>query len=189
MQQLIIRNLFRQLQAYSWIWSILFFGCTPVKYSDTTPTQPKAKYYSFSKLSTPLTNGMIDTSLIYVYESDLVKTYRTGKVEKFYGYVYLVFKANGIAYYSSYSDQPFNQTNIYSTGGQYCFYKVEDDELQLEFYDFHLKRFTISYGKIFDNKIYFFEDKLRMFNGAKSKRNMIFAKSSIKYSKPLIWPE
>jgi hypothetical protein len=152
------------------------------------PGQPKAEYYSFSKQNYNQ-KGSVDTSVIYVYASDLVRTYQSGKTEKVFTYIYLVFKTDGIALFSNDSREPFNQVNIYTIGGQYCYYKVEGDELQLELYDHNVKKFTIMYAKLLPDRVQFYKDKLRTSGGGTSKLDMPFLKSSIKYTKPLTWPE
>lgn len=184
------RNLYRQLQGYSfYLWALLLCGCTAVKFTSTMPGQPKAEYYSFSKLSNAQVSNELDTSVIYVYANDLVRTYKSGNVEKVFTYMFLLFKSNGIALFSSDSRESFNQTNIYSIGGQYCFYKIEGNELQLELYDHNLKKFTIMYATVLPDRVHFYKDKLRIAGGGTSKQQMTFTKSSIKYTKPLLWPE
>lgn len=153
------------------------------------PGQPKAEYYSFSKLNGNQAGKGIDTSVIYVYENDLVRTYQTGKIEKVYTYKYLLFKNDGIVFFSNSSREAFTQVNIYNIGGQYCFYKIEGDELQLELYDHNVKKFTIMYANVLPDRVLFYKDKLRIAGGGTSKQNIPFIKSSIKYTRPLIWPD
>lgn len=184
------KSLNQQLLGYScWLSIIFAYSCTSVKFAATMPGQPKAEYYSFSKLSGNQTTS-VDTSVIYVYGNDLVRTYQSGKTEKVYTYKYLIFKSNGFAFFSGSSREAFNQANIYDiSGGQYCFYKVEGNELQLELYDHNVKKFTIMYANILPDRVLFYKDKLRIAGGGTSKQNMPFIKSSIKYTRPLVWPE
>jgi hypothetical protein len=172
-----------------YLLTLLFCSCVSRKSTNTMPGQLRPEYYSSSKGNRNLVDSILDTSAIYVYETPLVRTYRNGRIERFYGYTYLVFKSNGLAFYSAYAEQPFTQTNIYSIDGQYCFYKVEGDELQLEYFDYHLKKFAIAYGKVYADKVHIYKDRLRIFWGGKSKRNMPFKKWPIKYTRPLVWPE
>lgn len=184
------KNLFQQLRDYSGCLLILLLcSCTSVKFTSTVPGQPKAEYYSFSKLNNASFYSRIDTSIIYVYANDLVRTYQGGKTEKVFTYMYLLFKSNGVVLFSNDSRDEFNQTNIYTIGGQYCFYKVEGDEVQLELYDHNVKKFTIMYANILPDRVLFYKDKLRILGGGTSKQNMPFIKSTIKYTRLLKWPK
>ena len=153
------------------------------------PSQPKAEYYSLSKEhGSP--NNFIDTSVIYVFGDEMVlSTPQFKKIEEVKLYQFIVLKSNGVAFYSYFSKEPITQTNLYTIGGDYCYYKIENDRLQIEAYDHKLKKFQILYLKIFPDKIYYYKDKLRVVGGGTSKQNMTFTKSSIKYTRPLTWPE
>jgi hypothetical protein len=168
---------------------LLLYCCTPVRFTSTVPGQPKAEYYSFSKSGTSQVSSLLDTSVLYVYEDDIVRTYTTGKTENIHTYIYMLFKSNGIVLYSGNSREPFNQINMYRVGGQYCYYKVSGDDLQLEMYDRSLKKFMIMYAKIFPDRVHFHENKVRTPTGGKGRLSMPFKKTTIKYNQPLIWPE
>lgn len=94
-----------------------------------------------------------------------------------------------MAFYSSLTDKKPTSSNIYSLEGQYCFYKIVDNELQLEFYNEYLKRFTIAYFKIHQDKLVLYKDKLRFWWGAKSKHNIAFNNSDIAYTRRLRFPQ
>ena len=102
---------------------------------------------------------------------------------------FIKFGSNGIAYYSNYSDYPFTETSALSIAGQYCYYKVSNDELELEFYDHLAKHFKIWHGKIYSDKVQFYEYKLRVPAGAKGRLNFIYNKTHIKYTRSLEWPK
>ena len=178
-------------------FTLTLYSCSSVKF--TKSGQPLAKYYSFSK-ETPIGElPLLDTNHIYIMGLDLVTTYLDGKnkltapfsnlrTEKSYKYMYLKFGNNGIAFYSNFTTEPFTVENIYSVGGQYCYYKIESDEIRLEFFDFNLKKFMIMYMQVLPDTIIFYKDKLRIFGGGISKHRHNFKKSDITYSKPLTWP-
>jgi hypothetical protein len=130
----------------------------------------------------------IDTTLIYVHGQDWILNGDFGSKKKFQ-YDFIKFGSNGIAYYSNYSDYPLTESSVLSIRGQYCHYKISNDELQLEFYDHLAKHFKIWYAKIYPDKLQFYEYKLRVTAGAKGKLNFIYNKTPIKYIKPLTWPE
>jgi hypothetical protein len=167
----------------------MFFtnSCSTIKYTTTQPKQPRQEYYSLSKEVTTQINN-IDTSSIYVNEQDWIANGDYG-TKKEHLYVFMKFGSDGIAYYSNYSEYPFTESSVLSIGGQYCHYKVSGDELQLEFYDHLAKHFKIWHGKIYSDKIQFYEYKLRVTAGAKGKLNFSFNKSPIKYARSLTWPE
>ena len=78
--------------------------------------------------------------------------------------------SNGIAFYSYFSKEPITRTNLYNIDGDYCFYKAEKDELQIEAYDHKLRKFQILYLKIFPDKIYYYKGRLRITGGGTSKQ-------------------
>lgn len=184
------RNLYQQLRAYNtYLLVLLLYSCASVKFTNTLAGQPKSEYYTFNKEHGSF-NSLIDTSVIYLFGDDMIlSTSQYKKIEATKLYQFLVLKSNGIAFYSYFSKEPITQTNLYTISGDYCFYKVEGDELQIEVYDHKLRRFQILYLKIFPDKIHYYKDKLRIPGGGTSKQNMIFMKSSIKYTRPLVWPE
>ena len=120
---------------------------------------------------------------------DLVRTYKGGRIEKGFYYMYLKFSNNGIAFYSNDTKEPFNQINIYDIGGQYCYYKITGDEVRLELYDSHLKKFTIMYIHLYSDKLIIYKDILRIWWGGKQKDNYVYNKSRLAYKKPLLWPK
>jgi hypothetical protein len=184
------RNLYRQPQAYNtYLLILLLCSCTSVKFTNTLPGQPKGKYYTLSKEHGSF-NSLLDTSVIYLFDGDMVvSTSKYKKIEDAKLYQFIILKSNGIAFYSYFSKEPITQTNVYTIAGDYCFYKVEGDELQIEVYDHKLRKFQILYLHIFPEKIHYYKDKLRITGGGTSKQDMRFIKSSIKYTLPLIWPE
>jgi hypothetical protein len=183
------RNLYQQLLAYSiYLLTLPLYGCKSVKFTNTLPDQPKAECFIFKGQGS--FSNLLDTSVIYVFNGDRVlSTYKFKKIEEVRLYQFIVLKSNGIALYSYFSREPITQANVYTIGGDYCYYKIENDVLQIEAYDHRLKKFQILYLKIFPDKIYYYKDKLRIVGGGKSKQDVTFAKSSIKYTKPLIWPQ
>ena len=184
------RNLYQQLQDYKYFFCIfLIFSCKTVQFTSKTSGQPKVEFYTFSNLKTYSTDPKIDTSVIYIYSADLIGTYKNGTTERAFFHRYLIFKKNGIVFLSNSSKDAFSQSNIYRVGGQYCFYQVENGELQLEMYDYNIKKFIILYGRISSDSILFYKDKLRGMVGGIGPQNMLFIKSSVMYSQPLIWPE
>ena len=159
-----------------WLFILLLSGCTSVKFAKTMPGQPRAYYYSFSKEAGLVQSNKIDTTMIYVNGKDWVRTYQSGRVEKVFSYQYLKFNGNGIAFFSGDSNEPFNGINIYEINGQYCYYKIENGELQLELYDHNLKKFTITYARIYPDSIHFYKDRLRIVGGAKDKLDLVYEK-------------
>jgi hypothetical protein len=160
-----------------------------VKFTNTLPDQPKSEYYTFSKEHGGF-NSLIDTSVIYLFDGDMVlSTPNYKKIEDAKLYQFIALKSNGIAFYSYFSKEPISQYNVYTIGGDYCYYKIENDVLQIEVYDHKLRKFQILYLKIFPDKIYYYQDKLRIAGGGTSKQSMAFIKSSIKYTQPLTWPQ
>ena len=162
-------------------------SCSTLKFTTTWAKQPKQEYYSLSKENNTQI-GRLDTNLIYVNGQDWVLTGDFGSRKK-YQYDFIKFGKNGIAYYSNYSDYPFTEASILSIGGQYCYYKVRNDELQFEFYDHLAKKFKIWYAKIYLDKIQFYEYRLQVFGGAKGKINFVYYKQLIKYPGTLVWPQ
>jgi hypothetical protein len=160
-----------------------------VKFTSTSPSQPKTDNFTFREQRGGF-SSLIDTSVIYVFENDMVlSTSKFKKIEETKLYQFIVLKSHGVAFYSYFTKEPITQNNVYAIGGDYCYYKIENDTLQIEVYDHKLKKFQILYLKIFPNKIYYYKDKLRTAGGGTSKQDMTFVKSSIKYTKPLVWPE
>ncbi|WP_157474061.1 hypothetical protein [Flavihumibacter petaseus] len=183
------KRLFRTRMVYSCLALILILtSCNPVKYSKTVPGQPDADSYSLGKSVDFGYSNSIDTSVIYIYYGELVFTTRSGKSEKVNTYDFLAFKSNGIVLFSRFSRVPVTNENVQTIGGQYCYYKVIDDELVLEMYDYSLKSFFLMYAKIYEDRIVFYKDRVRRFAGGKSKLNMRFNKSAIRYPTSLIWP-
>lgn len=173
-----------------YLLTFLLCSCTKVKFTRTLPHQPKAEYYTFNKNAISNSNSFIDTSTIYVFEGDMViSTSQFKKIEQVKLYQFIVLKSNGIAFYSSFSKEPITQTNVYTITGDYCYYKIQNDILQIEAYDHKLRKFQILYLKIFPDKIHYYKDKLRVAGGGISKQDLTFIKSPIKYDKPLVWPE
>src|SRR3981081_1324146 len=105
---------------------IAFSSCSSVRY--TSSGQPLAQYYSFSKDTSKRFLALLDTNNIYVQGLDLVRTYKSGKIEKGFYYMFLKFSNNGIAFYSDDTKEPFNQLNIHDISGQYCYFKVVGNE-------------------------------------------------------------
>jgi hypothetical protein len=183
-------NSCRLLQDYKyWLFILIFFGCTSVKFSKTMPGQPQASYYSFSKDAHFGQLANIDTTMLYVNGKDWVRTYQSKKIEKLFSYQFLKFNGNGTAFFSGDSKEAFNGINIYDIRGQFCYYKIEDGELRLELFDHNLKKFTIMYAKVYPDSIHFYRDRLRIPGGGKDKLNLTYSKTSIKFLQPLAWPE
>ncbi len=168
---------------------VLYFiaGCTSIKYTTTLPKQPRAEYYSL-KEGNDHQLGNIDTTVIYVNEQDWIANGDRGSSKK-HLFIFMKFAANGIAFYSDYDELPFTEKNALNKAGQFCYYRVRNDELELEYYSHRLKKFTIMYGTIFTDKIIFYKDKLRIPGGGKDKLNLVYRKSIVKFYRPLIWPE
>lgn len=186
------RNLNQRQQVYKTLLNfviIMFFtnSCSNIKYTTAWPKQPRQESYSLSKEAGAQT-GSIDTSVIYVRGQDWILNGDFGSRKK-YQYDFMKFGSNGIAYYSNYSDYQFTESSVLSIGGQYCYYKVINNELQIEFYDHLAKHFKVWYAEIYSDKIIFYKEKLRVLAGAKDKLNFIFNKSQVKYIQPLVWPE
>lgn len=169
------------------IFALTFSACDIVKYTSTH--QPLAKYYRFSHNTSQREPSVPDTTFIYVLGQDHVRTYQSGNIEKLYGYTFLKFSSNGLAFYSSTTEEKPNSSNIYTNSGQYCFYKVVGNEIRLEFYDYHLKRFTIAYLNVYPDKLIMYKDKLRVWWGGQSKHNNAYIKSDIAYTRQLQFPE
>jgi len=55
--------------------------------------------------------------------------------QKVFLYRYLRFGSNGIAFYSNQVKDPFTGLNIYDTGGEFCYYRIEGNELRIQLYD------------------------------------------------------
>jgi hypothetical protein len=168
---------------------LLLSSCTTVRWTQSEPDQVQASYYSLRKSVSSSIGQLLDTTVIYWYGEELAGTYETGRKENVFTHIYLVFKSNGVAYISANSSEPFNEDNIYHTGGQYCYYNVAGDELRLEIYDYHLHKFLIMQGKIYPNKVVFYRDKLRIWGGGVSKGEWIYKKSYVRYVRPLVWPQ
>ncbi len=164
-------------------------SCTSVKFTNTLPGQPKPDYYTLNKEHDSF-NSFIDTSVIYVFEGNRVlSTNKFKKIEAVKLYQFIVLKSNRIALYSYFSREAITQLNVYNIGGDYCYYKIDNDILQIELYNHRLRKFQILYLKIYPDKIYNYKDKIRTMGGGTSKQDMTFTKSPIKYMKPLVWPE
>ena len=174
-------------------------GCMPLKIRRTSTGQPLSKYYSFSKEQFRFNSEYLDTSVIYVNGQEWLRTYIGGvkdalfpqnaRIEKTFEYEFIKFGSNGIAFLSSSSKDSINGINIYTLDGQFCYYKVVNNELQLEFFDFRARKFVIWYGQITGAKIQFYKDRLRVWGGGKSKLNLIYEKKTIRYNRVLIWPD
>lgn len=162
-------------------------GCSAVKFTATLPKQPRTEYYSLSKESDHQV-GNIDTTVIYVNEQDLIANGDYGS-KKMHLLVFIKFASNGIAFYSDYDELPFTETTALNKTGQFCRYRVRNDELELEYFSHRLKKFTILYGTIFADRIIFYKDKLRIQGGGKDKLNLLYQKSTIRYIRPLVWPK
>lgn len=162
-------------------------SCDIVKYNSTN--QPLAKYYRFSSEISKRELSVLDTTHIYILGQDLVRTYRSGNIEKFYGYTFFKFSSTGLAFYSTTTEEKPNSSTIYTNPGQYCFYKVVGNEIRLEFYDYHLKRFAIAYFNVYPDKLIMYKVKLRVRWGGKSKYNNAYFKSDIAYNWQLQFPE
>jgi len=115
------------------LFSGLNFCCTPVKFTITQPKQVRKEYYSF-KEGVNNNLSLIDTNHIYVNEEDWVQTGDYGKRTK-HLYVLLKFSQDGVAYYSDCDDKPFTRNSASMIAGRYCYYRINSDQLQLEFYD------------------------------------------------------
>jgi hypothetical protein len=166
---------------------IIIVGCSTVKYTATLPKQPNEECYSLSKEGNHQI-GNIDTAVIYVNEQDWIANGDYGSKKK-HLFVFMKFASNGIAFYSDYDELPFTEMTALSKTGQFCHYRVINDELELEYYSHSLKKFTIMYGSIFTDRIIFYKDKLRILGGGKDKLNLLYQKSATKYTRPLVWPE
>jgi len=169
------------------ILALMLSSCDMVKYNSTH--QPLAKYYSFSTDTSKRELPILDTTHIYILGQDLVRTYRSGNIEKCYLYTFFKFSSTGLAFYSTATEEKPDSSTIYTNPGQYCFYKVVGNEIRLEFYDYHLKRFTIAYLNVYPDKLILYKDKLRVWWGGKSKYNNAYIKSDIAYIRQLQFPE
>ena len=162
-------------------------GCTFVKFTATAPGQPTKSSYSLSKEKS-FDLGAIDTSVVYVNDQDWVITGSKG-IKKKHLFVFLKFSSNGMAYYSNYSETPFDEELLLIIGGQYCYYKVNGDVLELEHYNHLAKKFVLWYARIYDDKLHFNKDKLRVFTGGKGKLNYVFNKKPLRFKRELVWPK
>ena len=171
---------------YLILLTCIFIGCDTVKYAKTR--QPLAKYYSFGKDTTKIDISSVDTTFIYISEQELVRTNK-GRLDTFIGYTFLKSSSNRLAFFGMSTDTKPTASNIYSKDGQYCFYKIVDNELQLEFYDDGLRRFVIAHFKVYSDKLVMYKDKLRVWWGGKSNHNITFNKSDIIFKKELKFPE
>lgn len=167
----------------------IFIGCTSVKYTKSSEGQPLASYYSFSKEVYIHNQIKLDTSNIYANGQDIVRTYNKGGTEKLFVFRFFKFGSNGVAFYSNTIKEPLSARNVNSVNGQYCYYKISDNELLVELYDLHLKKFKIKYAKIYGNKIQFYKERLQTIAGGKEILNLEYQKSDIKFTRPLTWPE
>ena len=79
-----------------------------------------------------------------------------------------------------YSVRP-SQTEFESMpSGVYCFYKVHDNKITLEVFDYHLKLFKFWHGIVDKDKIVFTDYKIRTLGGGKaSLDNYTFKKETI----------
>jgi len=179
----------QRLLAYNFFFISVFTfaSCTPVKYTKTVHGQPLQSFYFFSKEERPIPIR-IDTTLIYINAEDWIRTYQNGQTEKLFLYRYFKFDNDGIAFFSNSSKDPITQSNIDIIGGQYCYYKETGDELSVEIYDLHLKKFLIWSPKIYPDKIYFYQHRMRS-SAAKGKLDLVYYKKSTKLSRSLVWPE
>jgi hypothetical protein len=166
---------------------VLIESCSTAKFTQTVPGQPLKQSYSFSK-DHSFNIDKLDTAAIYVNEEDWILTGDYGMRKK-HQFVFLKFSNNGIAYYSNYSEDPFTDSSLLTVSGQYCYYRIEGDELKLEFYDHLIKKFRIWSAKIYPDKLHFYKNKLRVWGGGKGKLNFVFQKREVAFNKPLIWPE
>ncbi len=99
------------------------------------------------------------------------------------------FSGGNKLFYSDYSETPFNGASIMKIGGQHCYYKIIDNEIQVEFYDHLAKKFKIWYGEIHPDKIHFYKYRLRVWGGAKGKLNFVFNKQSVSFKINSLQPD
>jgi len=143
------------------------------------PDQISRKYYSFSDEVNELgSNSLIDTTAVYL--SIGVWTLG-GKPQKQILYSYIRFSGKGVAFISNdYSVRPSQAEFESMPSGVYCFYKLNDNKITLEVFDYHLKLFQFWHGIIDKDKIVFTDYKIRTFGGGKgSLHNYTFRKETV----------
>ena len=153
------------------------------------PKQPVPDSYHLSREVGSGPVGSLDTAHVYVFENDVIWNYPNGNFEFVHTYKYLKFSPRGIALFSADSRDSISSINVVGIAVQYCFYKIAGDNLTLEFYDVLDRKFHLWYGKVYPDKIQFYKDKLRVFNGGRSKLDGKYYKKNIRYNWPIKWPE
>lgn len=171
------------------ILAILCFGCKTVQFEKSGANQPKALCYSLYK-TIDSSKGFDSLLLqsVFINEMDVANTFESGRVDKYTGYHYLQFGFGGIAFYSSRYKIKITNEAIAQRNGQYCYYKIENEKILLELYDFHLKKFIMWQGRIGEDKIHFYSARIRGFAGGKEKINIVYYKKHVENLPTLIWP-
>jgi hypothetical protein len=169
-------------------------GIFPPKWakSVTDGKQAIAKEYHLSKKKFVFSN-LIDTNSVYIAENNYLLTNRKGDIvdpERKY-YDFLRLSGNGICFKRSMMlDKPtdFDFNNL--DGGQFCYYSITSDIIQMERYNHDHKIFEFWYGKIQTNgDILFFKAKGRPWGTYTQKLNLLFRKNPAKITTKIIFPK
>lgn len=178
----------RKLSMFIICIATFLFACKSPKWANSVKDGKQAikEEYKLSKRNF-IYSSLIDTCAVYISNGEYVLEKESHSRLL---YDYIRFSNTGMAFISNwYELKP--DSSIYNslTGGQYCFYEVEDDILKLEKYNHHLKYFQYWYGRINkDGDIYFFKYKGRPWSTSKGKLNFFYRKYPAKIEKRLVFP-
>lgn len=153
--------------------------------------QPDNKDFSLSKQKFSYDNK-IDTNFVYVSENEWITSNRKGKlvVDKHIAYDFIRFSGNGIAFFSTFNYKQLTEGDFNNlSNGQYCYYKIDDDVVTIEYWNHNTKMFEFWYGRIQTNgDILFFKNKGRPWWAYKGKLNYLYRKTPANLKTKIVFP-
>lgn len=104
-----------------------------------------------------------------------------GKPKKHVLYSFIRFSGEGVVFMSKFYTIRPSQIEFESMpSGVFCFYKLNENKITVEVFDYHLKLFQLWHGIVDKDKIVFTDYKIRTFDGGKgSLHNYTFKKETV----------